>query len=64
MAIAPVPVYAEVLTSVEQSYTARIPLGRFGDAAEVAAVALFLASDAASYITGAEIPVDGDLLMA
>lgn len=54
----------DVLRSVEQSYTARIPLGRFGEAAEVAGVALFLASDAASYITGAEIPVDGGLLVA
>jgi 3-oxoacyl-[acyl-carrier protein] reductase len=38
---------------------AQIPLGRFGEAKEIAAVAAFLASDAASYITGALIPVDG-----
>lgn len=37
------------------------PLGRIGDAAEVAEVAVFLASDAASYITGANIPVAGGL---
>jgi NAD(P)-dependent dehydrogenase (short-subunit alcohol dehydrogenase family) len=40
----------------------RIPLGRRGLAAEVAAVYVFLASDDASYITGAEIKVDGGQL--
>ncbi len=37
----------------------RIPLGRYGSPEEVAAVAVFLASDAASYVTGAIIPMDG-----
>lgn len=37
----------------------RIPLGRMAKAAEVAAPVLFLASDEASYITGAELLVDG-----
>ena len=37
----------------------QIPLGRFGEADEVARVLLFLASDAASYITGQVVPVDG-----
>jgi NAD(P)-dependent dehydrogenase (short-subunit alcohol dehydrogenase family) len=37
----------------------RIPLGRYGAPEEVAAVAVFLASDAASYVTGAIIPMDG-----
>lgn len=36
-----------------------IPLGRFADASEIAAVAAFLASPAASYVTGVSIPVDG-----
>lgn len=40
----------------------RIPLGRLGLAAEVAAVYVFLASDDAAYITGAEIKVDGGQL--
>jgi 3-oxoacyl-[acyl-carrier protein] reductase len=36
-----------------------IPLGRFGQPKDVAAAALFLASDAAEFITGIEFPVDG-----
>lgn len=38
---------------------AETPLGRPGTADEVAAVAVFLLSDAASFVSGAEIPVDG-----
>jgi NAD(P)-dependent dehydrogenase (short-subunit alcohol dehydrogenase family) len=38
---------------------AKIPLGRLGTPEEVARVVLFLASDAASYVTGAIIPMDG-----
>lgn len=39
----------------------RVPVGRMGDPAEFAALACFLASDAASYITGTSINVDGGL---
>jgi NAD(P)-dependent dehydrogenase (short-subunit alcohol dehydrogenase family) len=40
----------------------RIPMGRFGEADEVARVALFLASDDASYVTGHTLAVDGGYL--
>ena len=41
---------------------AQIPAGRYGTAAEFGALAAFLASDRAAYITGTAIPVDGGLL--
>jgi 3-oxoacyl-[acyl-carrier protein] reductase len=41
----------------------QIPLGRYADPAEVAAVVTWLASDEAAYVTGAVIPVDGGLGM-
>jgi NAD(P)-dependent dehydrogenase (short-subunit alcohol dehydrogenase family) len=41
-----------------------IPMGRFGEAAEIARAALFLASDDASFMTGAELVVDGGITAA
>ncbi len=40
----------------------RVPVGRAGDPRELAATVVFLASDAAGYITGTTLPVDGGLL--
>lgn len=44
---------------VEKAMTEEVPAKRFGDPAEVAAVAAFLASPAAAYVNGVSIPVDG-----
>ena len=46
-------------TPVEQAILANTPMGRLGTPAEIGAVIAFLASDAASYMTGSEIYVDG-----
>ncbi|AFZ66663.1 3-oxoacyl-[acyl-carrier-protein] reductase [Deinococcus peraridilitoris] len=46
---------------IQKAYLAGIPLGRFGQPEDVASVVTFLASDAAGYITGQVIGVDGGL---
>lgn len=46
---------------IQKAYKDSIPAKRFGQADEVAGVAFFLASDDASYISGAVVPVDGGL---
>lgn len=44
---------------IEREMQEEVPLKRFGDPGEVAAVAAFLATPAASYVNGVSIPVDG-----
>jgi len=45
-----------------ESMAAAIPLGRFGEPREVAAVAVLLASDEVTFMTGAELNIDGGIL--
>lgn len=47
---------------VRKAYTASIPLGRFGAVQEIAHLVVFLASDAAGFITGSEYNIDGGRL--
>jgi 2-keto-3-deoxy-L-fuconate dehydrogenase len=51
------------LDAVRADFVARQPMGRLGTPAEVAALALFLASDEASYITGQAHLVDGGMAL-
>lgn len=66
-AVSPGPVDTPIIAGVNQMpgvreiWDERVPMGRFARAEEIAAVVLFLASDEASYLTGANIPVDGGL---
>ncbi len=65
-AIAPAQIDTRLTRSLPAEARARrverIPMGRFGDVDEVARVALFLASDDASYVTGHTLAVDGGYL--
>lgn len=51
------PIYADA--AIRELRSGRVPLGRLGTAADVAGVVLFLLSDAAAYVTGAQLLVDG-----
>lgn len=62
-AIAPGPfrtdMMAQTLAERETEYIARNPLGRLGEAEDIAGTALFLGSRASAYMTGAIVPCDG-----
>ena len=66
-AVAPGMMYTEMahdaLAAHEAEYLQRIPLGRIGEPEEIARMIVFLASDRASYTTGATIDVSGGMLM-
>ncbi|MBO0324366.1 glucose 1-dehydrogenase [Muricauda sp. CAU 1633] len=51
----------EDFEQMASAFPSMVSLGRYGNASEVATTALFLASSDSSFITGAEIPVDGGL---
>jgi 3-oxoacyl-[acyl-carrier protein] reductase len=54
----------EVLTDAQKEMiSARIPAGRMGTPGEIAAAALFLASDEAAYITGETLQINGGMAM-
>jgi NAD(P)-dependent dehydrogenase (short-subunit alcohol dehydrogenase family) len=57
------PLQAPYLTeALRKEFEAGIPLGRIAQPREIAQVALFLASDESSYMTGAELVVDGGFM--
>jgi NAD(P)-dependent dehydrogenase (short-subunit alcohol dehydrogenase family) len=51
------PIYADA--DIRRRRSGRVPLGRLGTPHDVAAVVMFLLSDAAAYVTGTELLVDG-----
>ena len=63
--VAPGPIDTAMMAAasaeVREALNNLIPLGRMGQADEVASAALFLASDEATFITGAELPIDGGM---
>lgn len=52
------------LAAMMEAFLAKIPMHRMADADEIGKVALFLASDMASYMTGSQVIVDGGTLLA
>jgi len=69
-ALCPGPLHTELLMNFldteekRQRRLVHIPMGRFGEAKEIAQAALFLASDESSFVTGTEFVVDGGITAA
>lgn len=69
-ALCPGPLRTELLMSFldteakKQRRLVHVPMGRFGEAREIAYAALYLASDESSYVTGTEFMVDGGITAA
>lgn len=69
-ALSPGPLKTELLMSFlnteqkKQRRLVHVPMGRFGEADEIARAALYLASDESSYVTGTEFLVDGGITAA
>ena len=69
-ALCPGPLRTELLMKVldtprkQQRRLVHVPMGRFGEAREIARAALYLASDESSFVTGAEFVVDGGITAA
>ncbi len=58
----PILAPAQALPGAYETWCERVPLGRFAEPEEIAAVAAFLASDDASFMVGAAVSVDGGLM--
>jgi len=69
-ALCPGPLRTELLMKYldteakRQRRLVQVPMGRFGEADEIANAALFLASDESSYVTGTSFTVDGGITAA